>query len=159
MALYAMIYTALPASTTTQWRQALLGSGLGSIWWAALYYFLPFAVVSGICFFFSSRVRMVRQRPGFWSVVLLALGAALLVLAALASFVQITFGGYQCEIAGGGRVSIWELLVWPFVASEEDLAGRFNACFTLYSTLDLIILTLATFITVLGLGWRRSKEA
>ena len=69
MALFAMIYSALPANTTTQWRQALFGSGSGSIWWAAIYYFLPFALVSGICFFFASQVRAAGGNLGFgeWS--------------------------------------------------------------------------------------------
>ena len=42
-----------------------------------------------------------------------ALIAAVLVLAVLAGLVQITFGGFQCRVAGGDgmrHVSVWELL-------------------------------------------------
>ncbi|WP_424931097.1 hypothetical protein [Amaricoccus macauensis] len=153
MSLYAILYSALPANNITQMREALLGTPNGEPWYAAIYYYLLFAPVAAICYGFVYAVKAASRRPGQLLARALGVAASLFVFFYIAFLVDQL--SYPCFDEGGQKVSIWQLAYGFFGLSPQER----QACFTVYSSLDMLVISAAAFISVSGLVSRASRPS
>lgn len=148
MTLVAMLYSALPASNVSQMWQSLFGSGS---WTGALLYYLLLTPVAIIAFCFINSVRAPDRPPRFSVILGLASCGALVTLVYLIVFASITVS-QPCMVGSPAQpASILKVVS----LSGHDL----ETCFAYYSTLDLIVMPLTVFFSVLGLAPRRLRRS
>ena len=146
MTIIALLYSALPASNVSQMWQSLIGTGP---WTGALLYFLLLAPVAGIVFSFINLIRGPVSVPPFPAITAYAALAGVLTAVYLSEIVEIT-APEPCRItASGGLVPISILKVL-----FQESADR-ETCFAYYGMLDIIVVSLSAFFSVLGLAPRR----
>jgi hypothetical protein len=149
MALFAIIYSALPASSIAQMQQILLGSGA---WTAALIYYLLLVPVSGFCFFFAMLARAPSRRRSFGMILAPAMAAALLTLVYLGMVASLTAPTDGCmRIIGNSKAPAPVSVPGVFAAKGMDI-DDVQTCFAYYSSLDILVISGATFVSVLGLS-------
>lgn len=145
MSLFALLYSALPAETVTQMQETLLGRGTFD---GALVYFLLFSPVAVFGFLGVDSVRTARPRMKFGRRLVRAAVATATTVVWLGFVVSHSPGQGICYEAEGVPLKIWQVL--------QPTGKAFQACFTYYSTLDIVVIALAVLCSVLALGtWRR----
>lgn len=149
MALFAIIYSALPASNIAQMQQILLGSGT---WTSALVYYLLLVPASGICFFFVNLARAPSRRRTVGMILAPAIAAALLTLVYLGVVATLTAPPSGClRILEHGTEPVSVSVLGVFAARGMD-PEDVQTCFAYYSSLDILVISGATFVSVLGLS-------
>ncbi|WP_313903511.1 type 2 periplasmic-binding domain-containing protein [Rhizobium laguerreae] len=150
MALLAFLYSALPAANTSQMWQSLFGT---RGWTGALLYYLLLAPVAMISYCFVNFVRAPEKPPETRRIFCLAMAASIFAVLWLGFIVSIT-AQTACKIGNPlEAVSVWRVLTFYRLNSTE-----LETCFSYYSTLDLIIVPLTVFVSVLGLARRPASE-
>jgi len=144
MMLFAILKTALISRNIEQMTQALLGSEVYS---GDLFFYVLLAPVSGICFLgIKIALRYPDQsfkRKRLW----IGLIAGIVTLVYL-GFVASTSASGSCARHVEGSIEVYDLsLLHMWWTGPKNL----EACFSYYSTLDLLVISASVFISIVGL--------
>lgn len=146
MVLFAVLYSALPASNTSQMWQSLFGAGNSQ---GALIYYLLLTPVAAICFCFVALARASERAEATWKLFRLAIGASALTIFYLGLFTNGALS--KCKVGSDAvDVPIWKL----FSLRGEE----FETCFAFYETITLLLVPACVFISVLGIGVARRRS-
>lgn len=146
MVLFAVLYSALPASNTSQMWQSLFGPGNSQ---GALIYYLMLTPIAAICFWFVALARASENSQATWKFFRLATGAAALTIFYLGLFTN--GASSKCRVGNGpSDIPIWRI----FSLRGEE----FETCFAYYETLTLLLVPACVFVSVLGIGIVRRRS-
>jgi ABC-type amino acid transport substrate-binding protein len=157
LTLVSILFAALPTDSLERMRQSLFGTGTLP---GVLLSFLKLSPIAIICFVFVNAVRQPEEEPNRRVVFTLALGAASSSLVYMILMTNSSYSEFPCKrilAENQDAVVRWaQDVVFPvrFLDNGFQL-NSLQACFSLYSATNIVVIAMAAFFSTFGLARSR----